>query len=156
MKSRHRSRRSSRRSSRRKSRNQKRRTHRSRTQRRRGGGLSDVLPVTSWGPWAKIPGATLWSPTTQAPLPLANGGLYTAPQSTAPWASRPFPATQYGLAVNAAQTSGIYDVFYHQRPTTDVGNSWSPYVGQAISPQHWSARIPPPSGAPTAAPVAAP
>lgn len=153
MKSRRRQRKSRSRRSRRSRRTQRqRRSHSRRTQRRRGGGLSDVLPVTSWGPWLNIPGATLWSPTTQAPLPLANGGLYTAPQSTAPWASRPFPATQYGLAVNAAQTSGIYDVFYHQRPTTDVGNSWSPYVGQAISPQHWSARIPPPSGTAATAP----
>jgi hypothetical protein len=122
-----------------------RKSHKSRQSRRtrqRGAGLSDVLPVTTWGDWNQTPGALKWSPVESAPAPLANGGLYTAPQSTGAWASSPFPATQYGTAVEAAKVSGIPEVFYHQRPTTDVGGSWSPYVGQSISNEHWSARLP--------------
>ncbi len=110
--------------------------------RQRGAGLSDVLPVTTWGSWGQTPGAVKWSPVETAPAPLANGGLYTNPQSTGPWASSPFPATQYAFAAEAAKVSGIPEVFYQQRPTTDVGGSWSPYVGQSISNDHWSARLP--------------
>jgi hypothetical protein len=86
-----------------------------------------------------MPGSVAWSPTHDAPPPLANGGLYTSQQSTAPWASQPFPATQYAMSVEAAQTAGNPTVFYQQRPTTDVGGSWSPYVGTALTNQHWSA-----------------
>jgi hypothetical protein len=109
------------------------------TKRQRGGALSDILPVTTWGQWASYPGALAWSATTQAPPPLANGGLYTNPQSTGGWASSPFPATQYAMSVEAARTSGLPDVFYHQRPNDNSGASFSPYVGTAVSSQHFSA-----------------
>jgi hypothetical protein len=123
-------------------RKQSKRVRKYKSRRQRGGGLSDILPITSWGNWLQFPGSTLWGPSQQAPPPLANGGLYNAPQSTGGWASSPMPATQYAMAVESARTSGIPQVFYHQRPTTEVGNSWSPYVGQSISNNHWSARLP--------------
>ncbi len=119
-----------------------RKTTRSSRRRRNLRGGSAALPVTTWGEWSGLPGSTAWSPTSSAPAPLANGGLYTGPQSTGEWASKPFPATQYAMSVESARVSGQPDVFFHQRPTTDVGGSWSPYVGQSISPQHWSARMP--------------
>ncbi len=111
-----------------------------RQRRQRGAGLSDVLPVTTWGQWAQYPGALAWSANTQAPPPLANGGLYTAPQSTGAWASSPFPATQYAQAVESARVSGNPDVFYHQRPADNSGASFSPYVAQPLSAQHYSAQ----------------
>jgi hypothetical protein len=111
-----------------------------RRHRQRGAGLSDVLPVTTWGQWAQYPGALAWSANTQAPPPLANGGLYTAQQSTGAWASSPFPATQYAQAVEAARVSGNPDVFYHQRPADNSGASFSPYVSQPLSNQHYSAQ----------------
>jgi hypothetical protein len=110
-----------------------------RKHRKSGGALQDVLPTTSWGQWANYPGALAWSATTQAPPPLANNGLYTGPQSTGEWASKPFPATQYAEAVEAAKVANNPEVFYHQRPNDNNGASFSPYVGQAISNQHWSA-----------------
>jgi len=70
---------------------------------------------------------------------LANGGLYTGPQSTGPWASTPFPATQYAEAVQAARTAGNPDIFWHQRPNDNMGASFSPYVGTPISAKHYSA-----------------
>ena len=112
---------------------------RTQKRRQRGGGLSDILPITTWGQWASYPGALAWSANTQAPPPLANGGLYTNPQSTGGWASSPFPATQYAMSVEAARASGLPDVFYHQRPNDNSGASFSPYVGSAISPLHYSA-----------------
>lgn len=111
----------------------------------RGGyaGLADAFPITTWGSqWNSLPGSTLWGPGQEAPAPLANGGLYTAPQSTGEWASKPMPATQYAFAVEAAKTSGMNEVFYQQRPITQPGTSWSPWVGKTISPEHWSARLP--------------
>jgi hypothetical protein len=102
------------------------------------GGLSTVLPTTDWGRWANTPAATQWGPTTSAPAPLANGGLYTNPQSTAPWASSPFPATQYAMSVEAAKVSGLPEVAYHQRPNDNYGASYSPVVGKPISPNHHS------------------
>lgn len=119
------------------------RTHRRRKShrrhRQRGGNLSNVLPVTTWGQWASYPGALAWSASTQAPAPLANGGLYSSPQSTGVWASHPFPATQYAMSVEAARTSGIPDVFYHQRPADNTGADFSPFVGTPITSQHYSA-----------------
>ena len=115
------------------------RRHRSRRHRQRGGNLSNILPVTTWGQWASYPGALAWSASTQAPAPLANGGLYTSPQSTGAWASQPFPATQYAMSVEAAHTSGIPDVFYHQRPSDNNGADFSPFVGSPITSQHYSA-----------------
>lgn len=109
------------------------------TRKQKGSGLSDVLPTTSWGNWANYPGALAWSSSTQAPPPLANGGLYTAPQSTGPWASQPFPATQYATAVESATVAQNPDVFFHQRPNDNQGASFSPYVGQPISSSHYSA-----------------
>lgn len=117
-------------------------THQRRTRRNhKGAGLSDVLPITTWGNWANYPGALAWSATTQAPPPLANGGLYTAPQSTGPWASTPFPATQYAEAVEAAKVANNPDIFYHQRPNDNSGASFSPYVASPISNMHYSAVV---------------
>jgi len=113
-----------------------------RRRRHQGGALTDVLPVTTWGAWADYPGALAWSPTTSAPPPLANGGLYTAPQSTGAWASSPFPATQYAEAVEAARVAQNPDVFFHQRPNDNTGASFSPYVAIPLSSQHYSAQVP--------------
>ena len=107
----------------------------------RGGALADVLPTTSWGSWGNYPGALAWSANTQAPPPLANGGLYTAQQSTGPWASSPFPATQYGWSVGAAEAAKNPDVFYQQRPNDNSGASFSPYVGVPASTYHYSATM---------------
>jgi len=117
-----------------------RRSRRSRSQRKQtGGNLSETLPTTTWGTWANYPGALAWSSATSAPAPLANGGLYSGPQSTGAWASHPMPATQYAFAKEAAETSGIPNVFYHQRPNDNNGASFSPYVGLPVSSQHYSA-----------------
>lgn len=107
--------------------------------RQTGAGLSDVLPITTWGSWASYPGALAWSATAQAPAPLANGGLYTGSQSTGEWASKPFPATQYAESVEAAKVANNPDVFWQQRPNDNMGASFSPYVGDTISNKHWSA-----------------
>lgn len=106
------------------------------------GGLSSILPNDTWGRWAEIPESYQASPNTSLPPPLANGGLYTNPQSTAPWASSPFPATQHALAVEAAATSGLPEVAYHQRPSDNFGASFSPYVASPITSQHMSASGP--------------
>jgi hypothetical protein len=106
------------------------------------GSLSGILPTTTWGSWSNYPGALAWSATTQAPPPLANGGLYTGPQSTGTWASQPFPATQYGEMVEAAKTAGNPDVFFQQRPNDNTGASFSPYVSVPLSNQHYSAEQP--------------
>lgn len=120
----------------------KRKQSKKRYTRQKGAGLSNILPITTWGSWSALPGALAWSPTMAAPPPLANGGLYTNPQSTGPWASTPFPATQYALAAESARVSQLPNIFYQQRPADSVGNTWTPYVGQSISNQHWSAREP--------------
>jgi len=104
------------------------------------------LPTTSWGPWASVPGATAWSATTQAPPPLANGGLYTGPQSTGAWASQPMPATQYAFAAEAAKVAGNPNVFYQQRPNDNAGASFSPFVGVPASPVHFDATAGPKIG----------
>jgi len=106
------------------------------------GSLSGVLPTTTWGSWATYPGALAWSATTQAPPPLANGGLYTGPQSTGSWASSPFPATQYGEMVEATKIAGNPDVFFQQRPNDNMGASFSPYVSVPLSSEHYSAMMP--------------
>jgi len=121
-------------------RKQHKRTRRTQRLNHRGGALSEVLPTTTWGSWSSYPGALAWSATTTAPQPLANGGLYSGPQSTGEWASKPFPATQYAEAVEASKLNPeIPDVFYHQRPTDNTGASFSPYVGSPASSQHYSA-----------------
>jgi len=107
--------------------------------RQRAGGLSEILPITTWGSWTNYPGALAWSADSTAPPPLANGGLYTGAQSTGAWASQPFPATQYAYSVEAAKAAGNPDIFYQQRPNDNTGASFSPYVGRAISEQHYSA-----------------
>jgi len=114
--------------------------HRS-TRKIRGGALTDVLPTTSWGNWTNTPGALQWSASSQAPAPLANGGLYNGPQSTGAWASQPFPATQYAMAVEASRVGGNPDLFYQQRPNDNNGASFSPFVGSHPSPQYWSATM---------------
>ena len=117
------------------------------SRRQRGAGLSDVLPTTSWGTqWANYPGALAWSATTQAPPPLANGGLYTNAQSTGAWASHPFPATQYAEAMEASRIANNPDVFYQQRPADNSGAGFSPYVGSPASAQHYSATMGPKMG----------
>jgi hypothetical protein len=107
--------------------------------RQRAGGLSEVLPITTWGGWSSYPGALAWSANTAAPAPLANGGLYTSPQSTGAWASQPFPATQYAQAMEASRVSGLPDVFFQQRPADNSGASFSPFVGSIVSSQHTAA-----------------
>ena len=106
------------------------------------GGLSAILPTTGWGRWEPFPQSYQWGPNTAAPAPLANGGLYTNPQSTGPWASSPFPATQYALAVESARVSGLPEVAYHQRPNDNYGASYSPITGTPITAHHWSASGP--------------
>jgi hypothetical protein len=106
------------------------------------GGLSAALPTTDWGRWASHPSSYQWSPNTSAPEPLANGGLYTNPQSTGVWASSPFPATQHAFALEAAKVSGLPEVAYHQRPNDNFGSSFSPVVGTPITSNHWSASGP--------------
>lgn len=120
-------------------------TRRGRKQKRRmtakkGGSLQSILPITTWGSWSSYPGALAWSSNTTAPPPLANGGLYTGAQSTGEWASSPFPATQYALAVESAKIAHTPEVFYHQRPNDNAGASYSPYVGTPISSEHYSAK----------------
>ena len=109
----------------------------------KAGGLSDILPNTTWGSWSAYPGALAWSAQTQAPSPLANGGIYSGPQSTGSWASHPMPATQYAFAMEAAKTANNPDVFYQQRPNDNTGASFSPYVGSPASSQHYSATMGP-------------
>ena len=113
------------------------RNTRRRQQRRQRGGAAG-LPTTIWGDWANYPGALAWSATTQAPPPLANGGLYTSPQSTGEWASRPMPATLYAQSVEAARIAHTPEVFFHQRPADNSGASYSPIVGSTASPLHTS------------------
>lgn len=106
------------------------------------GGLSSILPNDSWGRWSSFEPSYQWGPHTAAPAPLANGGLYTNPQSTAEWASSPFPATQHAFALEAAKVSGLPEVAYHQRPNDNSGASFSPVVGTPITPNNWSASGP--------------
>ena len=90
----------------------------SRKQKQRGGAYP-LLPQTVWGPgWPMA--ATQASQTGQLPAPLANGGMYTGPQSTGPWASTPFPPTQYAHALETGPA------FFHQRPNDNFGASFSP------------------------------
>jgi len=87
--------------------------------RKQRGGAYPLLPQTLWGPgWPMA--ATQASPTGQLPAPLANGGMYTGPQSTGPWASTPFPPTQYAHALETGPA------FFHQRPNDNFGASFSP------------------------------
>ena len=123
-----------------------RKNSRKNSRKQRGGNLSAVLPTTSWGSWSAYPGALAWSASTQAPAPLANGGLYSGAQSTGVWASQPMPATQYAFAVEAAKTAGMTDVFYQQRPADNGGASFSPFVGVAASPVHFDATMGPKIG----------
>lgn len=106
------------------------------------GGLSSILPTDNWHRWASTNEARQWGPTIEAPAPLANGGLYTNPQSTAVWASSPFPATQHAFALEAAKVSGFPEVAYHQRPNDNFGASFSPVVGTPVTPNHYSASGP--------------
>jgi hypothetical protein len=102
------------------------------------GGLSDSLPTTGWGRWEPHAPSYAWGSNTAAPAPLANGGLYTNAQSTQPWGSAPFPATQHAFALEASKVSGLPEVAYHQRPNDNYGASYSPHVGSPISPLHSS------------------
>jgi len=106
------------------------------------GGLSSILPNDNWGRWSSTESAYQWGPHTSAPAALANGGLYTNPQSTAPWASSPFPATQHAFALESAKISGLPEVAYHQRPNDNSGASFSPVVGTPITSNHSSASGP--------------
>jgi hypothetical protein len=101
-----------------KSRKQKQSRKQQKQQKQRGGAYP-LLPQTLWGPgWPMA--ATQASPTGQLPAPLANGGMYTGPQSTGPWASTPFPPTQYAHALETGPA------FFHQRPNDNFGASFSP------------------------------
>jgi hypothetical protein len=117
-------------------------TNKNRRTKKRGGGLSDVLPTTDWARWQPYSAAYQWSSNSSAPAPLANGGLYTNPQSTGVWASAPFPATQHAFALEAAKTSGLPEVAYHQRPNDNFGTSYSPVMYSPLSPNHTSASGP--------------
>ena len=102
-----------------KSRKQKQKQSRKQKQQKQQGGAYPLLPQTVWGPgWPMA--ATQASPTGQLPAPLANGGMYTGPQSTGPWASTPFPPTQYAHALETGPA------FFHQRPNDNFGASFSP------------------------------
>jgi len=104
-----------------KSRKQKQKQSRKQKQQkqRQRGGAYPLLPQTVWGPgWPMA--ATQASQTGQLPAPLANGGMYTGPQSTGPWASTPFPPTQYAHALETGPA------FFHQRPNDNFGASFSP------------------------------
>lgn len=97
---------------------QKMQTRRQRMQRQRGGAYP-WLPQTVWGPgWPMA--STQATQTGQLPAPLANGGMFTGPQSTGPWASTPFPPTQYAHALQTGPA------FFHQRPNDNFGASFSP------------------------------
>ena len=127
---------------------QKRKTQRIR---QRGGklGLADSLPTTTWsagsptgspagspaGGWATPEQATQFGAYKSAPPPLANGGMFTGPQSTGPWASTPFPPTQWAHSLEAATGSAGAKVFEHQKPNDNFGASFSPafttnYIGR--------------------------
>lgn len=95
--------------------------------RQRGGklGLADFLPTTSWGAWSNPPQATQFG-SSSAPPALANGGMYTGPQSTGPWASTPFPPTQWARSLEAATGTAGVGVFTHQKPNDNFGASFSP------------------------------
>lgn len=99
------------------------------TRKQKGGGLADVLPITLPGIWSTAPVTLAATGTTQMPPPLANGGLYTAQQSTGSHASSPFPPTDIARAAEAAAISGIRDVFFHQRPnplfSQPIAGGWS-------------------------------
>ena len=109
-------------------------------------GGNNSLPSTTWGAWGTYPGGLAWSAGSQAPAPLANGGVYTGAQSTGSWASHPMPATQYAFAMESAKTAGNPDIFYQQRPNDNWGASFSPYVGSPVSSQHYSATMGPKLG----------
>jgi hypothetical protein len=110
--------------------------------------LSDFLPTTGWGAWASYPDAVSAQPLqgTTMPAPLANGGLYTGPQSTGEWASQPFPATQQAWAIEASKVSQTPEVGYHQRPTDNWGANPGPYNSVPLSISHYSAGLPPQNG----------
>jgi hypothetical protein len=98
--------------------------------RQRGGkwGMADFLPTTSWGPWGVPTAATQFGHSAQAPPALANGGMYTGPQSTGSWASTPFPPTQYAHALESAAGKGPLSpaIFFQQKPNDNFGASFSP------------------------------
>ena len=53
--------------------------------------MADFLPTTTWstgsaGGWATPEQSTQFGAYKSAPPPLANGGMFTGPQSTGPWA----------------------------------------------------------------------
>ena len=102
--------------------------------------MADFLPTTTWsagssaGGWATHEQATQFGAYKSAPPPLANGGMFTGPQSTGPWASTPFPPTQWAHSLEAATGSAGAKVFEHQKPNDNFGASFSPaftsnYVG---------------------------
>ena len=99
--------------------------------------MADFLPTTTWsaGGWATPEQATQFSAYKSAPPPLANGGMFTGPQSTGPWASTPFPPTQWAHSLEAATGSAGAKVFEHQKPNDNFGASFSPaftsnYIGR--------------------------
>ena len=111
-----------------------RKTRKTRKIRQRGGklGLADFLPTTTWSAgsggsgWATPAQATQFGAFKSAPPPLANGGMFTGPQSTGSWASTPFPPTQWAHALESATGSAGAKVFEHQKPNDNFGASFSP------------------------------
>jgi hypothetical protein len=89
---------------------------------KRGGSLN--LPTISW------PSSFPQPAINGLPKPLANGGLYGAPQSTGPWASVPFPASPYAFSAESARINNNQELLYHQRPTVELATP--------ISQNHWS------------------
>ena len=98
--------------------------------RQRGGrwGMADFLPTTSWGAWGSPSQAVQFGPNQTAPPALANGGMYSGPQSTGTWASTPFPPTQWAHSLEAAAGKGplAAAVFVQQKPNDNFGASFSP------------------------------
>lgn len=113
---------------------------RRRVTRKQHAGSNGSLPITTWGNWSAYPGALAWSASSTAPPPLANGGLYTSAQSTGSWASSPFPATQYAVAMESAKLSGNPDVFYQQRAADNNGASFTPFIARGGGGKHHGRR----------------
>jgi len=103
-------------------RQQQQRQQRQRRTYKQRGGMAPWLPTTVWGATAGgwPVAATQVTQTAQLGPPLANGGMFTGPQSTGPWASTPFPPTQYARALETGAA------FFHQRPNDNTGASFSP------------------------------
>ena len=100
--------------------------------------MADFLPTTTWSAgtaWSTPEQAIQFGPYKSAPPPLANGGMFTGPQSTGAWASTPFPPTQWAHSLEAATGSAGAKVFEHQKPNDNFGASFSPAFTSKYIPQ---------------------